>query len=122
MTSQEKTALFQMRAEGATLQEIGDRYGLSKERVLQILNYTINCQEARKRKKYVYPEIRRWMFREALSQGDLAAELGVSQSMVSSYLTGKTRPGYAFICYICDKTGLDVKTAFRREPDELAGM
>ena len=60
MTKEEKIDAFTMRLDGYTLQEIGDKYGLTKERIRQILEKS--CKNERNTmKNYVYPNLADWM-------------------------------------------------------------
>lgn len=121
MTVDQKVDIFRMRMEGYTLREIGEKYGITRERVRQILMYSIDKREVKARKVYVYPEIKNWMEENRIRQEDIGKDLGYSQQSVSYILNGRREPNLEFIKYICDKTGLDVNTAFRRK-DNVSGM
>ena len=47
MTREQKIEMFTMRIDGMTLEEIGERFGLTRERVRQILTRTATGQRSR---------------------------------------------------------------------------
>lgn len=103
MTREEKINAFTMRLDGHTYQEIGDKYGLSKERIHQILTWSISGR--RKGEKHIYRNIDAWMREGRISQRQIADAIGASPSAVSAVFSGKCRPGFALITYLCDAMG-----------------
>ena len=67
MTKEEKIDAFTMRLNGYTLQEIGDKYGLTRERIRQMFA-SITTESRISRKNYIYPNISDWMIDNNVSQ------------------------------------------------------
>lgn len=113
MTKEQKLDAFSMRLNGATLQEIGDKYGVTRGYIHQMFAY-VCTKSGIPRKTYVFPNITDWMEANNVTQTDLAKLLGVGQTAVSAYLTGRNDPPMRFISLIIDKTGMPFETAFKR--------
>ena len=114
MTREEKIDAFTMRLDGYTLQEIGDKYGVSRERIRKSLAQ-VTTESGISRKNYIYPTIADWMKKNGIKQSDLCKKLGCSQNAVSHYLTGKNSPTFAFINLILDLTKMPYEVAFSKE-------
>ena len=118
MTREEKIEAFTMRLDGYTLQEIGDHFGLSRERIRAIL-YQTTTASGIARKQYVYPNIAKWMIENKISPGLFSKKIGCSQAAVSNWMTGKRDPSYKFINLVLKETGMTYEEAFKREdPNE----
>ena len=118
MTREEKIDAFTMRLDGYTLQEIGDKYGLTRERIRQMFA-SITTESGISRKNYIYPNISDWMIGNNVSQGDLCKKLGCAQTTISSYLIGKREPTFSFINLILELTKMPYEVAFSKERMEL---
>ena len=114
MTREEKIDAFTMRLDGYTLQEIGDKYGLTRERIRQMFA-AVTIESGISRKNYIYPNISDWMIGNNVSQFDLCKKLGCSQAAISSYLTGKRKPTFSFINLILELTKMPYEVAFSKE-------
>ena len=114
MTREEKIDAFTMRLDGYTLQEIGDKYGLTRERIRQMFA-SITTESGISRKNYIYPNISDWMIDNNVNQHDLCKKSGCSQSVISSYLTGRTSPSFAFINLVLELTKMPYEVAFSKE-------
>lgn len=115
MTREQKIDMFVMRIDGYTLEDISQKYGISTERVRQILYHAIKDRQTKRRSKCVYPAIKKWMQENRITQFDMAVDVGISQANISQILLGKTRPSFEFCLYICEKTGLPIQEAFLYE-------
>lgn len=114
MTREQKIDMFAMRVNGFTLQEIADKYGVTRERVRQIL--AKSCSESGiSRKNYIYPNIADWMRENKVTQKMLSDKLGCSKATVSSYLIGRHSPSFEFINVILDITKMPYEVAFSKE-------
>ena len=114
MTKEEKIDAFTMRLNGYTLQEIGDKYGLTRDRIRQMFAAVTN--ESRiSRKNYIYPNISDWMIDNNVSQYDLCQKLGCQQQTISSFLTGKREPTFSFINLILELTKMPYEVAFSKK-------
>lgn len=114
MTREQKIDMFAMRIDGFTLQEIADKYGVTRERVRKIL--ANSCTESGiSRKNYIYPNIADWMRENKVTQKMLGDKLGCWQSTVSNYLIGRSSPSFEFINAILDITKMPYEVAFSKE-------
>lgn len=114
MTREEKIDAFTMRLDGYTLQEIGDKYGVTKERIRQMFAQ-VTTESGISRKNYAYPNIADWMVKNGIKQSDLCKKLGCSQNAVSHYLTGRNSPTFAFINLILNLTKMPYEVAFSKD-------
>ena len=121
MTREEKIDAFTMRLDGYTLQEIGDKYGLTRERIRQMFaSITTKSGISRKSyKNYIYPNISDWMIDNNVKQSDLSKKLGCAQVTISSYLTGKNPPSFAFINLMLELTKMQYEVAFSKKRVDL---
>ena len=121
MTREEMIDAFTMRLDGCTLQEIGDKYGLTRERIRQMFaSITTKSRISRKSyKNYIYPNISDWMIDNNVKQSDLSKKLGCAQVTISSYLTGKNPPSFAFINLMLELTKMPYEVVFSKERMEL---
>ena len=118
MTKEEKIDAFTMRLNGYTLQEIGDKYGLTRERIRQMFA-AVTTESGISRKNYIYPNISDWMIDNNVSQYDLCKKLGCTQTTISSYLTGRKHPSFAFINLMLELTKMPYEVVFSKERMEL---
>ena len=117
MTREEMIDAFTMRLDGYTLQEIGDKYGLTRERIRQMFaSITTKSGISRKSyKNYIYPNISDWMIDNNVKQSDLSKKLGCAQVTISSYLTGKREPTFSFINLMLELTKMPYEVVFSKE-------
>ena len=121
MTREEKIDAFTMRLDGYTLQEIGDKYGLTRERIRQMFASitTKSGISGKSYKNYIYPNISDWMIDNNVKQSDLSKKLGCAQVTISSYLTGKNPPSFAFINLMLELTKMPYEVVFSKERVDL---
>ena len=117
MTKDQVKDMFSMRLEGFTLLEIGEKYGISKERVRQLLSDAAGGRNRVIRKNYVFPNIENWMYEKDIMQDEIAKECGCSQNNVSSILIGKYKPSFDFISAVLRMSGMTFEEAFQRRED-----
>ena len=118
MTKEEKIDAFTMRLNGYTLQEIGDKYGLTRERIRQMFA-AVTTESGISRKNYIYPNISDWMIDNNVNQHDLCKKLGCSQSVISYYLTARKPPSFAFINIMLELTKMPYEVAFSKKRVDL---
>ena len=118
MTREEKIDAFTMRLDGYTLQEIGDKYGLTRERIRKMFAQ-VTTESGISRKNYIYPNISDWMIDNNVKQSDLSKKLGCAQNTLSSYLTGKKSPSFAFINLMLKLTKMPYEVAFSKKRVDL---
>ena len=114
MTREEKIDAFTMRIDGYTLEEIGEKYGVTRERIRQMFEQVVT-ESGISRKNYIYPNIADWMIENGITQAKLCKKLGCSQNTVSHYLTGKNSPTFAFINLMLELTKMPYEVAFSKE-------
>ena len=110
MTKEEKIDMFAMRANGCTLQQVADKYGITRERVRQIL---FAYAKPRKEKVYAYPNISHWMEENGVTLSQLADNCKLSYNAVREYLNGVRDPNFIFVQYILKETGMPFEVAFQ---------
>ena len=114
MTREEKIDAFTMRLDGYTLQEIGDKYGVTRERIRQMFAQ-VTTESGISRKNYIYPNIADWMIENDVAQWLFCKELGCGQATISGYLTGRISPSFEFINKVLEITKMPYEVAFSRE-------
>lgn len=114
MTREEKIDAFTMRLDGYTLQEIGDKYGQTRERIRKMFA-SITTESGIYRKNYIYPNISDWMIDNNVKQSDLSKKLGCAPNTISAYLTGRSHPTFAFINLMLELTKMPYEVAFSKE-------
>ena len=114
MTREEKIDAFTMRLDGYTLQEIGDKYGVSRERIRQMFAQ-VTTESGISRKNYIYPNIADWMVENNVTQSLFCRELGCCKSTISGYLTGRISPSFEFINKVLEITKMPYEVAFSKE-------
>ena len=110
MTKEEKIDMFAMRVNGSTLQQVADKYGITRERVRQILFSYI---APRNEKVYAYPNISHWMAENGVTLSKLADNCKLSYNTVRGYLNGTRYPNFIFVQYILKETGMPFEVAFQ---------
>ena len=110
MTKEEKIDMFAMRANGCTLQQVAVKYGITRERVRQIL---LAYTAPRKEKVYAYPNISNWMEENGVTLSQLADNCKLSYKTVRAYLKGIREPNFIFVQYILKETGMPFEVAFQ---------
>ena len=109
MTKEQKIEAYAMLLDGYTMQAVGDKMGVSRQRIQQLFpaaNSGIN---------YIYPNIANWMLENRVSGNAFAMRIGVSPSMLSTWLRGIHDPRKYFIDLILDETGMTYEEAFSRK-------
>lgn len=114
MTREEKIDAFTMRLDGYTLEEIGEKYDVTKEGIRQMFA-RVAAESGISRKNYIYPNIADWMVRNNVTQSLFFKELGCCQATISNYLTGKNNPSFEFINKVLEITKMPYEVAFSRE-------
>lgn len=127
MTREQKIEMFSMRLDGCTLQEIGNKFGISRERVRKILESTVQKESQMKkaREKVIYPNIAKWMGKNQISMGDFAGLIGLAESpgnqlRLSRKLQGGIGLRIVDIKKILNVTGMTFEEAFHTEQEEAS--
>lgn len=117
MTREEKIQAFAMRLDGATYQEIGNKFGVSRQRIEQVINKKL--QKPSKRfigKGFLYPNLIKWMIENEMSIHDLTETLGLNRSATLTLkLKGKSEFKKREIDIILAKTNMKYEECFGLE-------
>lgn len=116
MTREQKEEAYQLREMGATLQYLGDKYGLTRERMRQILEvYEAKRMGISQRlKSCQYPAIRRWMIVHDVTYCKFGKLCGTTMDAIRNGLTEKTDIKKKTIDAILSVTGLTYEEAFKK--------
>ena len=103
--SKERTLeMCRMRIEGKTFREIGEAFGVSKQRVEQILAKVL--YKRGKRGHCVFPKVADWMDEHDHTIVSFAKLLDMKYYTVLSYVRGRYRPSLEFVSTVVKKCGL----------------
>ncbi len=106
-----------MRLNGASLQEIANHFGVSRQYVHQTIPH-LKREEIGYYSKIIYPAIRKWMTENDCTYRQFAAKANVTQSSIQTALKGKNEPGKRIIDAILRVTNLSYEEAFKEEPQK----
>lgn len=98
--------IFKLRAEGKTYQEIGRIMNLPKQRVYQILSRALRFDSMKQRTRWIYPNIKRYIYEKELSLEEFSKMVGFSYVSVNNYLLGKRKLSLEFVKNVIKLTGL----------------
>lgn len=107
-----------MRVDGYSYQDIGEKYGVTRQRAQQIVSRAIKEKSVSARKLCVYPNIDGWMFENNINQKDIAERAGCTQNNISSVLLGKHKPSYSVISAILEMSGMTFQEAFQKKGED----
>lgn len=113
VSCERKIDMITMRINGCTLEEIGRKYDISKQRVQQIIG---NLQGYRSTvDRVVYPNIRKWMLINGTSIAALARYIpNIKYDAIYRALIGETDPSFEMVSEILNLTGMTFEDAFRK--------
>lgn len=115
MTRDDIIVMFQMRVNGKTLEEIGKEFGVTRERVRQLLDaHARGISRGHNRCKTVFPGLRDWMFDNCCSGYKMRHEtnLGITLPSFYSKMQGERPFKIDEIRKILAYTGLTFEEAF----------
>lgn len=123
MTNDELLDIVKMRLDGRTLDEIGEKYGMTDSGIKRAVNYIIRILKVDNRKawsrvsvKIIYPMIRDRMDERKWTVSELADKAVLSRQAVYSILYGRTiRPQISSKVLIALALDMSVDEAFRKE-------
>ena len=108
--------MAELRESGVTLRELGEKYGVSKQRIGQLCkSYNNRTDRFEKRtSKVIYPNIRRFMVENYLTFIDFTNLCGISYTTGFNALTGRHKPNGNTVEGILRATGLTYEEAFKK--------
>lgn len=111
MTRAEIIKMFEMRLDGETLENIGKKFGLTRERVRQLVTPS---QRSPKEYECIYPAVKKWMLENGYSCPRFLKHCDLKISLQSFYssITGKRAFNINDIKCILDFTGMTFEEAF----------
>ena len=112
MTVDEKVEAYRMRLEGASFNEIGRHFGVSKQYIQQILPVPEKNRVEMSADSCVYKNISKWMLQNGISYSKLAKYSGITQSGVQRFLTGKCSANKTTIDKLLDVLQMSYEEAF----------
>jgi len=117
VTKDQKIDAFAMRLDGRSLAEIGGKYGLSRQRIQQILPPSGEHERISSTARIRFPKIREWAFSSGTSGSEIIKRLagedkGLANHYRSVLYTGAVTATLADVCAIMRATGLSFENAF----------
>lgn len=105
---------FEMRLDGKTLEEIGQHFGVSRERIRQLFVKNAKSNTPRKIAKIVYPGLREWFQVNCMSPKQMFDSTEIFPSVTTMYraLHGEREIKLTEVKAIHDFTGLTFEEAF----------
>lgn len=122
MTREQKHQMLDMRLDGYTYERIGERFGVSRQRIQQILSGEgsgkRNATSKQNRlERYVFPNIAVWMNEHDYTLTMMAEEIGILPTTLSKQLLGNSEPPLKTVRKIIEITGLSFEVAFERKAE-----
>lgn len=113
MTREQVIDMFTMRYDGCTLQFIGDKYGVSKEFVRQLVG-TEYFEKQRRVEEVIFPKVKEWMIKNHCSIRKLGALMGfksehATNQTIANILRGKSEMRISHVKKIHQVTGLSLE-------------
>lgn len=121
MTNEEKVKAYAMRLDGATLQEVADALGVSREYIRQITPPVET--HGRRRSSYdgcIFPNIANWLYDNRYSYNRFAKLVASNSMSVYRALVGQTDMPKKLIDKILDATGMTYEEAFAKDNREFS--
>ena len=114
MTNNDKIAMFKMRLEGATYEEIAKEFGVTKQRVQQIMLRAVGERRRKSNDKIIYPNIAKWLEEKELTIKKFAQSNGLNYVTILNALK-RDEMSTKTANQILKATGLTYEEAFRKE-------
>lgn len=120
MTKHEKAEVRKMRESGCTYEEIGQRYGVSRQRIHQIITYQFKGKIA---SECIYQGLSNFLMKNKKGGKWLIKETGlpICESSMLNKLRGKTNFTIPEIKVILTVTGLSFEECFKEKETPAAG-
>ena len=118
MTINEKVEAYKMRVEGHSFKEIGDRFGVSRQYICQILPVPEKNRIEMSANSCAYKNISKWMLEHGCSYSKLARLCGIPSNTLNLFLTGKGDSRKSTIDKILYVTGMTYEEAFQKADND----
>lgn len=112
MTREQKIEAYTMRLDGYTLQEIADKFGVSKQRIHQIIPGSLATRGNLER--CIYPNIKAWLLEKEMSITSLSKLCGTAPGSISHVLFGISWPRKKPLIKSCMSQGLPMRKPSKR--------
>jgi len=111
--------MLDMKLDGYSFEYIGERFGVSRQRVQQILSGRGSgkrnaASKQNRLSRYIFPQIAIWMNEHDYTLTMMAEEIGVLPTTLSKQLLGHCDPPLKTVRKIIEITGLPFEAAFER--------
>ena len=111
MTNAEKIDAFDMRLNGSTWREIGDKHNITGEAVRKVLERAMRHKN-RKYRSIAYPNVGMWMKENNMSLKRLSEKVGVSYCTIRYIINGKGFASKEVINKLLKVTGMTFEQFF----------
>lgn len=111
--------ILAMRQDGYTYNEIAEKFGVSRQRVHQIVQWQVQKppKKLKKAEKYMYPNLYVRIVSEYRSISKFAEQSGFDRDKLYLYLRGERQPRLDTAIGIADYLGQDVRDLFTKNPN-----
>ena len=122
MTREQKHQMLDMRLDGYSFEYIGECFGVSRQRVCQILSGKDSPRRNAISKqnrliRYEFPNIAIWMNENDCSLAMLAEKTHITAATLSKQLLGHSEPTLKTVREIIEIIGLPFEVAFERKTE-----
>lgn len=118
MTNEQKAEAYLMRLNGASLQEIAEKFGTTKQNVALFLPGGHCKVRSKTYEDCIYPNIAWWLYEHRISYSRFSIMCGCSNDRIYRGLNGKVELRKSTIDKILEVTGMNYETAFSMERQE----
>ena len=122
MTKEQKLEMFSMRLDGATFQEIGDKFGLTRQRVEQILKFgETRSHRSKVSEKCIYKGLSDYIDKENITLNELTKMIGMkckTTELANKRITGVRQFKINEIRKILERTGMTFEECFSLKESE----
>lgn len=112
LSTSDKIEAFSMRLNGSSLQEIADKFGVSRQCIFQIVPTGTSYRLSNNYESCIYPNIRRFLIENRYSYHRFADLCAVSLTCMHNALIGRVSPHKSTIDKILEVTGMTYEEAF----------
>lgn len=118
MTNKELKEILALRVDGYSYEEIGEKYGLSKQRIHQIVRTAVDVPSMTKKKRYKYSNLYTEIAHNYSSVVDFAEQIGERPTTIYTWLSGKLPKNIKTLLKICKALDADIHYLFEEEMEE----